>query len=54
MCNRLDPSSDDGLGAKLLIDATRPRGFDAEPVRLPDEARRLAEALLAGAGLSQN
>ena len=54
MCNRLDPSSDDGLGAKLLIDATRPRGFDAEPVHLPAEARRLAEALLAGAGLSQN
>lgn len=45
MCNRLDPSSDDGLGAKLLIDATRPRGFDAEPVRLPDEARRLAVEL---------
>jgi UbiD family decarboxylase len=50
MCNRLDPSSDDGLGAKLLIDATRPRGFDAEPVRLPDEARRLAAALAADAG----
>jgi UbiD family decarboxylase len=47
MCNRLDPSSDDGLGAKLLVDATRPVGFDAEPVRLPDHARRLADALLA-------
>jgi 2,5-furandicarboxylate decarboxylase 1 len=54
MCNRLDPSSDDGLGAKLLIDATRPRGFDAEPVHLPDEVRRLAEALLARAGNSRN
>ena len=47
MCNRLDPSSDDGLGAKLLIDATRSAGFDAEPVRLPDHVRRLADALLA-------
>jgi 2,5-furandicarboxylate decarboxylase 1 len=47
MCNRLDPSSDDGLGAKLLIDATRPAGFDAEPVQLPDHARRLADELLA-------
>lgn len=47
MCNRLDPSSDDGLGAKLLIDATRAVGFDAEPVRLPDHARRLADELLA-------
>jgi UbiD family decarboxylase len=46
MCNKLDPSSDDGLGAKLLIDATRKRGFDAEPVRLPDSARQLAAALL--------
>lgn len=47
MCNRLDPSSDDGLGAKLLIDATRPAGFDAEPVRLPEGAQQLAEELLA-------
>jgi UbiD family decarboxylase len=50
MCNRLDPSSDDGLGAKLLIDATRPRGFDAEPVLLPDDARRLAVALASSIG----
>lgn len=47
LCNRLDPSSDDGLGAKLLIDATRPAGFDAEPVRLSEDAQRLAERLLA-------
>ncbi len=51
ICNRLDPSSADGLGAKLLIDATRPAGFDAEPVRVPAEAQRLAEGLLAGLGL---
>lgn len=46
ICNRLDPSSDDGLGAKMLIDATRPKDFSAEPVRLPDEAVRFAEKLL--------
>lgn len=53
LCNRLDPSSDDGLGARLLIDATRPVGFDAEPVRLPPEAQQLAEQLLAGRGIHQ-
>jgi UbiD family decarboxylase len=47
MCNKLDPSSDDGVGAKLLIDATRKRGFDAQPVRLPASARKLADALAA-------
>jgi 2,5-furandicarboxylate decarboxylase 1 len=47
ICNRLDPSSDDGLGSKLLIDATRPKGFGAEPVRLPDEAVQAAVTLLA-------
>ncbi|MDR3573530.1 MAG: UbiD family decarboxylase [Anaerolineaceae bacterium] len=47
ICNRLDPSSDDGLGAKMLIDATRPKDFTAEPVRLPDEAVLYAERLLS-------
>lgn len=46
MCNKLDPSSDDGVGAKLLVDATRKRGFDAQPVRLPESAKLLAAALL--------
>ncbi|MCX6080845.1 MAG: UbiD family decarboxylase [Chloroflexi bacterium] len=46
ICNRLDPSSDDGLGSKLLIDATIPKDFTAEPVRLPDEAILAASALL--------
>ncbi len=48
ICNQLDPSSDEGVGAKVLIDATRPKGFNVEPVRLPDQAVRCAEALLAG------
>ncbi len=46
MCNKLDPSSDDGLGAKLLIDATRKPGFEAQPVRLPESAQILAGELL--------
>lgn len=46
MCNKLDPSSDDGVGAKLFIDATRKPGFDAQPVRLPESAKQLAAALL--------
>ena len=46
MCNKLDPSSDDGVGAKLLIDATRKPGFEAQPVRLPPEASALAAELL--------
>jgi 4-hydroxy-3-polyprenylbenzoate decarboxylase len=46
MCNKLDPSSDDGVGAKLLIDATRKRGFEAQPVRLPESAEQLAAALV--------
>lgn len=50
MCNKLDPSSDDGLGAKLLIDATRKPGFEAEPVRLPESAQILAGELLHESG----
>ncbi len=49
MCNKLDPSSADGVGAKLLIDATRKPGFEAEPVHLPDDARVLAAQLVGGA-----
>ncbi len=44
--NRLDPSSADGLGSKMLIDATRPEGFEAERVSLPDSAIQAARRLL--------
>ena len=50
MCNKLDPSSDDGVGAKLLIDATRKPGFEAQPVRLPEDARTLAADLIRRIG----
>ena len=50
MCNKLDPSSDDGVGAKLLIDATRKPGFEAQPVRLPEDARGLAAELIRRIG----
>jgi 2,5-furandicarboxylate decarboxylase 1 len=46
MCNKLDPSSDDGVGAKLLIDATRPPLFEAQPVKLPESAREHAAGLI--------
>lgn len=47
LCNSLDPSSENGVGSKMLIDATKPLGFDAERIRLPVEAAESAEALLA-------
>jgi 2,5-furandicarboxylate decarboxylase 1 len=48
LCNRLDPSSDSGFGAKMLIDATKPQGFTAERIAIPEDARRLARYLLDG------
>jgi UbiD family decarboxylase len=50
-CNRLDPSSVDGMSARLGIDATRPlAGWDATELTLPDAAVAKARAFLAGAG----
>ncbi|MFC2030619.1 UbiD family decarboxylase [Chloroflexota bacterium] len=46
MCNRLDPSSSDGLGAKMMVDATRPLDGFAERARVPDEAQALAADIL--------
>ena len=46
-CNRLDPSSIDGMSAKLGIDATVPPGFEAERIALPEEALERARAALA-------
>jgi len=47
LCNALDPSSENGVGAKMLIDATKPSGFDAERIVLPDDACKFADTLLA-------
>ena len=45
-CNRLDPSSIDGMSAKLGIDATAPSGWDVERTSLPGEALVRAQALI--------
>ncbi len=46
-CNRLDPSSQNGVAAKLALDATKGAGFDAIRTSLPEEvlafARRVVE-----------
>ena len=45
-CNRLDPSSREGMSAKLALDATAPLVWDVERVVVPrDAARRAAELL---------
>jgi UbiD family decarboxylase len=49
-CNRLDPSSVDGMSAKLGIDATAPLQWDVERTSLPAEAIAAARDLLAGRG----
>ena len=46
-CNRLDPSSVDGMSAKLGLDATAPLDWDVERTRVPKDAVAWAEALLA-------
>jgi UbiD family decarboxylase len=45
-CNRLDPSSVDGMSAKLGIDATAPLKWDVERTTLPAEAVAWAEAMI--------
>ena len=42
-CNRLDPSSQNGVAAKLALDATRGAGFDAIRTSLPAEALAFAK-----------
>ena len=37
-CNRLDPSSIDGVSAKLGLDATQPLSWDVERTSLPADA----------------
>jgi UbiD family decarboxylase len=45
-CNRLDPSSVDGMSAKLGIDATAPLAWDVQRTALPDAAVDWARAFL--------
>ncbi len=44
-CNRLDPSSVDGMSAKLGLDATAPLSWDVERTSLPKDIVAWAEAL---------
>ena len=46
MGNQLDPSSQDGVGAKMIIDATRSPEFDAERVAVPDDVWQVVQSLL--------
>jgi UbiD family decarboxylase len=45
-CNRLDPSSRDGMSAKLALDATAPLNSDVERAIVPSEAAAWAASLL--------
>ncbi len=46
-CNRLDPSSRDGMSAKLALDATAPLKWDVERAVVPRDAAARAAELLA-------
>jgi UbiD family decarboxylase len=46
-CNRLDPSSRDGMSAKLALDATAPLQWDVERAIVPRAAATRAAELLA-------
>jgi len=46
-CNRLDPSSADGMSAKLGLDATAPAEWDVERTSLPNDAVEAARAFVA-------
>jgi 2,5-furandicarboxylate decarboxylase 1 len=46
-CNRLDPSSRDGMSAKLALDATAPLKWDVERAVVPPDAAKWASELLA-------
>jgi 2,5-furandicarboxylate decarboxylase 1 len=46
-CNRLDPSSRDGMSAKLALDATAPLKWDVERAVVPRDAAAWASELLA-------
>jgi UbiD family decarboxylase len=50
-CNRLDPSSVEGMSARLGVDATKPlTGWEAMELTLPDAAVARARELVRGVG----
>lgn len=48
LCNRLDPSSRDGMSAKLALDATGPLKPEAVRAKVPAEAAAWAKRVLTG------
>jgi 2,5-furandicarboxylate decarboxylase 1 len=48
LTNVLDPSSQDGMVTKVIVDATAPIDWDATPLRLPEAASRTARRAVAG------
>ena len=48
LCNRLDPSSVDGMSAKMGIDATGDGAEESIRVTVPEDVRKKAEKLLNG------
>lgn len=46
LANQLDPSSREGMSAKMGIDATKPQDWDAGRLSLPEEAMAKARALV--------
>lgn len=47
MCNQLDPSSQNGVGAKMIVDATRPLEDNFKRVTLPPDVEQNARDLLS-------
>ncbi|KAA3644743.1 MAG: UbiD family decarboxylase [Chloroflexi bacterium] len=47
LCNMLDPSSRDGMSAKMGLDATRPTDFTAKKMLLPDDVIEKVRAGIA-------
>jgi len=46
LCNKLDPSSEGGVSAKVGIDATQPLDWDVKKTTLPKEAYTKARGIL--------
>ena len=47
MCNVLDPSSEDGMSSKLLIDATQPMSKELHLCKQSEEVRQQVIRLLS-------
>jgi len=48
VCNQLDPSSENVMSAKMIIDATFPLDVNPQRISLPGEARQTAQQIISG------